>query len=311
MAHKIPVIIDCDPGHDDAVALTLAFASDKLDVRAVTVTGGNQTLAKTLSNAKRVLYRLGKQPPVAAGADKPLCRTLEVAAAVHGASGLDGFTLRDPPWQETPEPAWDLTRRLILESAEPVTLVPTGPLTNIAILFSAYPEVKRNIKQISLMGGAVCCGGNWTSAAEFNIVVDPEAADIVFRAGVPITMCPIDVTHRALMLPEEIAELKRHGGEVSSMIAGLTEFFYRYYAGEGFAGAPLHDTCAVGVLIAPELFTMRTMHIDIETRGAHTTGMTLADLRPSSKAPHNAAVCMDVDRPAFIRLLIEACKSYG
>ena len=199
MSHKIPVIIDCDPGHDDALALALAFASDTLDIRAVTVTGGNQTLAKTLRNAKRVLHCLGKQVLVAAGADKPLCRELQIAPAVHGQSGLDGAELADAPWSETKEAAWDLTRRLVMESAEPVTLVPTGPLTNIAILFTAYPEVKQNINHIPLMGGSVYSGGNWSSAAEFNIAVDPEAADIVFNAGIPITMCGLDVTHKAMM----------------------------------------------------------------------------------------------------------------
>jgi pyrimidine-specific ribonucleoside hydrolase len=308
---KIPVIIDCDPGHDDAIALALAFSSAKLDVRAVTVCGGNQTLTKTLRNAKRVLYRLGKQVPVAAGADKPLCRNLEVAAAVHGKSGLDGVELCDPPWSENAEPAWELTRRLILESAGPLTLVPTGPLTNIAILFTAYPEVKQKIERISLMGGSVSSGGNWSSAAEFNIAVDPEAADIVFNAGVPITMCGLDVTHKALILPEENEELRRHGGPVSVMAAEIIDFYYRYHAGQGFAGAPLHDPCAVAALIAPELFTKRQMRICIETRGAHTTGMTLADFRTWSTTPPNADVCVDLDRAAFIRLLIEACKSYG
>ncbi|MDR2509394.1 MAG: nucleoside hydrolase [Spirochaetaceae bacterium] len=311
MSDIIPIIIDCDPGHDDAMALVLAFANPKLDVRAVTVTGGNQTLAKTLRNAKNVLHCLGKRPLVAAGADKPLCRELQVAPSVHGETGLDGTNLAEAPWSEVKESAWELTRRLVEESGEPVTLVALGPLTNIAILFSAYPEVKRKIKRISLMGGSVLTGGNWTSAAEFNIVVDPEAADIVFKSGVPITMSPLDVTHRAMILPPELDELKRHGGRVSKLVSELVDFYWIFHSDQGFAGAPLHDPCAVAVLSSPELFTARDMHIDIETRGEHTTGMTLADHRMWTKAPPNASVSLDLNRAAFIRLLIDACKSYG
>ncbi|MDR2467884.1 MAG: nucleoside hydrolase [Spirochaetaceae bacterium] len=311
MTDKIPVIIDCDPGHDDAMALVLAFANQKLDIRAVTVTGGNQTLAKTLRNAKNVLHCLGKQPLVAAGADKPLCRDLQVAPNVHGETGLDGTNLAEAPWSEVKESAWELTHRLIEESEKPITLITLGPLTNIAILLSAYPKIRRRIKRISLMGGSVLAGGNWTSAAEFNIVVDPEAADIVFTSGIPITMCGLDVTHKAMILPPELAELKQHGGRASKLVSELVDFYWIFHSNQGFAGAPLHDPCAVAALAAPELFTMRDMHIDIETRGTYTTGMTLADHRMWTKAPPNASVCLDLNRPAFIRLLIDACKSYG
>ncbi|MDR0550536.1 MAG: nucleoside hydrolase [Spirochaetaceae bacterium] len=307
---KIPVIIDCDPGHDDAIALVLAFASEKLDVLAVTVAGGNQTLVKTLRNAKKVLYCMGKRPLLAAGADKPMFRELQIAPAVHGESGLDGPSLPDPDWQEDPRPAWELSRDLIMASAEPVTLIPTGPLTNIGILFTAYPEVKRKIARISLMGGSVMEGGNWSSAAEFNIIVDPEAADIVFRSGVPITMCGLDVTHKAQILPEDAGAIRALGGKVPLMVAGLIDFFYKYHAVQGFAGAPMHDPCAVAAVIAPEIFTTKDMHIDIETKGEHTAGMTLADLRFWTDAKPNATVCLDIDRAAFARLLIDACGKY-
>lgn len=307
---KIPVIIDCDTGNDDAIALVLAFASKELDVRAVTVSGGNQTLAKTLRNTKRVLFALGKHPPVAPGADKPLFRKLEVAADVHGEDGLAGAALQDPPWEEEPVAAWDLMRIVITESPEPVTLIPTGPLTNIAILFRAYPEVKKNIARVSLMGGSIFEGGNRSAAAEFNILVDPEAADIVFKSGVPITMCPLDVTHKALILPEETETLRRHGSKISLMTAGIIDFYFKYYSAQGFAGAPMHDACAVAVTAAPEIFTSRELPILIETRGNETTGMTLADMRRRSGAVPNANVCFNVDRPAFIRMIIDACESY-
>ena len=301
--------MDCDPGHDDAIALILAFGSGALDIKAVTVTGGNQTLKKTLLNAKRVLSFIGKRPPVAAGAEKPMCRELEIAPSVHGESGLDGPVLPEPDFQEEPVPAVELLHKVIMESPEPITLIPTGPLTNIGFLFSIYPEVKKNIRLISLMGGGIGTG-NWTPAAEFNILVDPEAADIVFTSGVPIIMSGLDVTHKALIMREEIEFLRNLGGKVPVMVAELLDFFARFHDKQGFPGTPLHDPCAVANVIKPELFTTMPYHIDIECRGKHTTGMTLADRRPWSNAAPNVNACVDVDRKGFIDLIIEACKSF-
>jgi pyrimidine-specific ribonucleoside hydrolase len=306
---KIPVIIDCDPGHDDALALILAFASEKLDVKAVTVTAGNQTLQKTLRNAKRVLSYIGAHPPLAAGADKPMLRELEVAAAIHGESGLDGPALPEADYETENVPAVELLRRVIGESPEPVTLIPTGPLTNIAILFTAYPEVKKNIKRVSLMGGSLQAG-NWSPAAEFNILVDPEAADIVFSSGLPLTMCGLDVTHKAIITREEVEALRSLGGKVPVLAAELLDFYFEAHIRQGFAGAPLHDPCAVAAVIAPRLFTTRAYHVSIETRGKYTTGMTVADQRSWTDALPNVDVCLNIDREAFIRLLTEACKSY-
>ncbi|GMO44763.1 MAG: pyrimidine-specific ribonucleoside hydrolase RihA [Termitinemataceae bacterium] len=306
---KIPIIMDCDPGHDDALALVLAFSSDKLDVKAVTVTGGNQTLVKTLANAKKVLHCMGKHPPLGEGADKPLCRELETAGEVHGESGLDGPKLTVPNYET--ENAVLLMRRIILESADPVTLIPTAPLTNIAILFSTFPELKKNIAQISLMGGAIYNGGNWSSAAEFNIIVDPEAADIVFKSGIPIIMAPLDVTHKAMILQNEVDAIRAQGGKVSVMAADLIDFYYKYHISQGFAGAPLHDPCAVAALIAPELFKTKQLHVDIETKGEHTAGMTLADLRFWTDAKPNVTALVDIERKGFVDLLTKACASYG
>jgi pyrimidine-specific ribonucleoside hydrolase len=308
---KIPIIIDCDPGHDDTIALALACASEKLDLRAVTVVAGNQTLAKTLRNAKKVLNFIGKRPPLAAGADKPLLRELRTAPEFHGESGLDGPDIPDPAdYNEEPLPAWDLTRRILMESPEPVTLVPTGPLTNIGILFTAYPEVKRNIAGISLMGGSLFAGGNRTGAAEFNILVDPEAAAIVFASGVPITMCGLDVTNKAFLLPEEVETLRKTG-RIGRFLAELVTFYFGTYRKQGFKGAALHDPCAVLALTAPELFQTRSLHVDIETTGALTLGMTLAELRPWIGAAPNVTACLDIDREAFVRVLHDACASYG
>jgi pyrimidine-specific ribonucleoside hydrolase len=307
---KIPVIMDCDPGHDDAIALILAFASEKLDVRAVTVTGGNQTLAKTLDNAKKILSFIGKRPPLAAGADKPMFRELEIAEEVHGASGLGDTVLPETDYNEEPIPAVDLMRRVITNNPDPVTLVATGPLTNIGILFTAYPEVKRNIARVSLMGGGIEAG-NKSAAAEFNIAVDPEAAEIVFMSGVPITMCPLDVTHKALVTPADMEVLRKHGGPVPALAAELLGFYFQYHKEQGFAGAPMHDACAVAHLVAPELFKTADYHIVVETLGKHTSGMTLADRRFWSRAKANAQVCLDVNGPALARMIIDACKSYG
>jgi pyrimidine-specific ribonucleoside hydrolase len=307
---KIPVIIDCDPGHDDAIALILAFAREALDVKAVTVVAGNQTLDKTLVNAKKILGFIGKRAPVAAGAAGPILRELQTAASVHGESGLDGPDIPEPPFSEEPVPAVDLMRKIITESPERITLVPTGPLTNIALLFSAYPEVKKNISQISLMGGGLGMG-NWTASSEFNIVVDPEAADIVFRSGLPITMAPLDVTHKAMILPEEVEELRNMGGKVPKFAAALVDFYGRLHKAQGFAGSPLHDPCAVAWLVNPGIFTAAPFRIDIETAGKHTAGMTLADLRPWSKAEPNALVRVDIDRRAFIQMIFDACRYYG
>ena len=307
---KIPVIIDCDPGHDDAIALILAFAQEALDVKAVTVVAGNQTLDKTLRNTKKILSLIGRHPPVAAGAAKPLFRDLQTAPSVHGESGLDGPVIPEPDFTEEPVPAVELLRKTIMESPEPVTLVPTGPLTNIGILFSAYPEVKKNIRCISLMGGGIETG-NWTAAAEFNIYVDPEAADIVFTSGLPIIMAGLDVTHRAMIMREEVDILRKHDGKVSLFVAELVDFFFGFHAKQGFAGAPLHDPCAVAWLVKPEMFTTRPCHVDIETSGKHTAGMTIADRRPWTEAKPNVTALIDVEREVFVQLIIDACKSYG
>lgn len=303
------VVFDCDPGHDDAIALLLAFSSDKLDVRAVTVSAGNQTLEKTLRNAKRIVSLAGASPRIARGAEHPLNRDLIVAPSVHGDSGLDGPEIPDADIAEEEYGAVELLYREIMGAGRQVTVVATGPLTNIAALFLAHPEVKAHIEVLSIMGGAVY-GGNWTPAAEFNILVDPEAADIVFRSGVPIVMSGLDVTHKAMVLPEEVEILRAMGGRVPVITAELLDFFWKFHKAQGFAGCPIHDACAVAYLIAPELFTTVEYHIDIETQGLYTTGATVADIMGvTGKAP-NAKACMDIDRQGFFRLLCGAMEYY-
>ncbi|MDR6995530.1 pyrimidine-specific ribonucleoside hydrolase [Aeromonas salmonicida] len=309
----LPVILDCDPGHDDAIALILALASPELKVLAVTTSAGNQTQEKTLNNALRILTLLGRDDiPVAAGAPKPLARELIIADNVHGESGLDGPTLPDPAFAPQAMTGLELMAKSLRESPEPVTLVPTGPLTNIALLLAAHPELKPNIARIVLMGGTAGAG-NWTPAAEFNIYVDPEAADMVFKSGIPITMCGLDVTHEAQVMDEDIARVRAIANPVARCVAGLLDFFMIYHRDPkwGFAGAPLHDPCTIAWLLAPGLFHGVECRVDIETRGLHTTGMTVVDRYQLTGKPANALVLLGLDRPGFIDLLVERLRFFG
>lgn len=308
----LPVILDCDPGHDDAIALILALASPELKVLAVTTSAGNQTPDKTLNNALRILTLLGRDDiPVAAGAPKPLARELIIADNVHGESGLDGPKLPDPAFAPQGMTGIELMVKCLRESAEPVTLVPTGPLTNIALLLAAHPELKPRIARIVLMGGAAGAG-NWTPAAEFNIYVDPEAADMVFKSGIPITMCGLDVTHEAQVMDEDIERVRAITNPVAQCVAGLLDFFMIYHRDPkwGFAGAPLHDPCTIAWLLAPELFHGVECRVDIETSGEHTVGMTVVDRYGLTGKPANALVLLGLDRPGFIDLLVTRLRAF-
>ncbi|MGN5112046.1 pyrimidine-specific ribonucleoside hydrolase RihA [Aeromonas jandaei] len=309
----MPVILDCDPGHDDAIALILALASPELKVLAVTTSAGNQTPDKTLNNALRILTLLGRDDiPVAAGAPKPLARELIIADNVHGESGLDGPKLPDPAFAPQAMTGIELMARCLRESAEPVTLVPTGPLTNVALLLAAHPELKSKIARIVLMGGTAGAG-NWTPAAEFNIYVDPEAADMVFKSGIPITMCGLDVTHEAQVMDEDIERVRAITNPVAQCVAGLLDFFMIYHRDPkwGFAGAPLHDPCTIAWLLNPALFHGVECRVDIETRGEHTVGMTVVDRYGLSGKPANALVLLGLDRAGFIDLLVERLRAFG
>ncbi|HHQ4565341.1 TPA: pyrimidine-specific ribonucleoside hydrolase RihA [Aeromonas hydrophila] len=308
----LPVILDCDPGHDDAIALILALASPELKVLAVTTSAGNQTPDKTLNNVLRILTLLGRDDiPVAAGAPKPLARELIIADNVHGESGLDGPQLPDPAFAPVAMTALELMAKCLRESPEPVTLVPTGPLTNIALLLAAHPELKSKIARIVLMGGAAGAG-NWTPAAEFNIYVDPEAADMVFKSGLPITMCGLDVTHEAQVMDEDIARVRAITNPVAQCVAGLLDFFMIYHRDPkwGFAGAPLHDPCTIAWLLAPALFHGVECRVDIETGGIHTSGMTVVDRYGLTGKAANALVLLGLDRAGFIDLLVTRLRAF-
>jgi len=307
-----PIIIDCDPGHDDAIALILACASPSLDIKAVTTSAGNQTPDKTLNNALRILTLLGRSDiPVAGGALKPLARELIIADNVHGESGLDGPALPDPGFKPQTEHAVELMARVLEESDQPVTLVPTGPLTNIALLLATHRELTDKIERIVLMGGGAETG-NWSPAAEFNIYVDPQAADVVFRSGIPITMCGLDVTHRAQIMDEDIEQIRAIGNPVSDVVADLLDFFMIYHRDPkwGLEGAPLHDPCTIAWLLAPELFTTQECWVGIETQGEYTKGMTVVDRYQLSGKPANATVLFDVYRQGFVDWLAKSLRYF-
>jgi len=310
MTEKIPVILDGDPGHDDAIAWMLAKSSPLLDIRAVTSVCGNQTIEKTTYNAQRICALLGIDAPVAMGRPGPLMTPPMNAPSVHGQSGLDGPVLPEPDRPLSPLPAVGLMAEVLRASERPVTLVATGPQTNVAALLLAHPELKGKIARISLMGGGIATG-NWTPAAEFNILVDPEAAKIVFTSGVPITMAGLDVTEKALILPEDFERVRALGNPVSDIVAQWLEFFYKFHRSIGYAGAPMHDPCAVMALIHPEIFTIRPMYVQVETGGEYCRGTTVGDLLGFSGHAPNADVLMDVDRGRFADLLVEAIGFYG
>lgn len=313
MDKALPIIIDCDPGHDDAIALILALASPKLNVMAVTTSAGNQTPDKTLRNALRILTLLGRHDiPVAGGAPKPLLRELIIADNVHGESGLDGPALPEPGFVPQALTAVELMAKTLRASTEPVTLVPTGPLTNIALLLSAHPELKAKIARIVLMGGSAG-PGNWTPAAEFNIYVDPEAAEMVFGAGVPITMCGLDVTHAAQVMDEDIERIRAITNPIARTVAELLDFFMIYHRDPkwGFVGAPLHDPCTIAWLLRPELFNGIECHVSVETQGQYTVGMTVVDRYRLSPHEPNATVLLGVERQGFIDLLVEQLQAYS
>ena len=270
-----PVILDCDPGHDDAIALLLALASPELDLLGVTIVHGNQTLAKTTANALRVLDLVGRADvPVAPGADRPLTRDLTVASHVHGDSGLDGPAL--PPAAHAPlgEHAVDFMERTIAASPVPVTLIPTGPLTNIALLLERTGGA--DVERIVLMGGAIA-EGNMTPAAEFNIWADPEAALAVFHAGIDTTMIGLDVTHRAVTTPA-LEDRLRATGTIGAFVADLIDFFAVYHRETyGWDGAPIHDPVAVAHVIRPDLVTTIESNVEVEVGSELCRGRTVVD----------------------------------
>ena len=299
---SIPIVVDCDPGHDDAIAILLALASPEVELRGVTTVAGNQTLEKTTRNALKVLELAGRGDiPVAAGADRPLRRELRTAAHVHGETGLDGPDLPEPATAPVSAHAADFLAVLL----EPgVVLVPTGPLTNVALLFQRHPEVKERLQRIVWMGGAMG-EGNVTPAAEFNAFVDPEAAAVVFASGVEVTMIGLDITHKALFTRAH-ADRLRDTGKAGRAVAELSDFFQRFHENRyGFDGSPIHDALAVAEVIDPALVTALECNVEIETASQFCDGRTVVDRWHVTDRPRNARAGVGVDAERFLELLVE------
>jgi purine nucleosidase/pyrimidine-specific ribonucleoside hydrolase len=309
-AVSVPVVVDCDPGHDDALALLLAAGDPRLRLLGVTTVAGNQTLDKTTRNALRILALAGAAGvPVAAGWDRPLVGELTVAEDIHGASGLDGPDLDVPVAEVADVHAVELMRRLITASAEPVTMIATGPLTNVALLLRGHPEVTPYVGRIVLMGGSTG-RGNTTPYGEFNIVTDPEAADIVLRSGLPTTMIGLNVTHQALATPEIIAEFQAMGTRLGAVCAELMTFFAGAYREVfGFAHPPVHDPIAVAAVVDPSIVRTVAAPVAVELSGTHTRGATVVDLHRRTASPPNADVAVGLEVDAFWRLLMTAVRA--
>ena len=313
MSRKI--IIDCDPGQDDAVALLLAFASpDELEVLGVTTVGGNVPLDLTQRNARMMCDVAGKTDiPVFAGCAEPLQRSLQTAEAIHGDTGIDGIDVFEPetPLQEAHAVDFIVETLLAADQAS-VTLVPTGPLTNIAAAIQREPRILDSVERIVIMGGAMREGGNRTPSAEFNIMVDPEAADIVFQCGRPITSMGLDVTHQVLSTRERVARIRALDNSVAIATAGMLSFFDRYDTEKyGSEGAPLHDPCTVAWLLRPEIFEGKDCNISIETQSELTLGHTAVDFWHVTDKPRNATWIHSVDADGFYDLLVERLARYG
>ena len=313
MARKI--IIDCDPGQDDAVALLLAFASpDELDLLGITTVAGNVPLELTQRNARMLCDIAGRQEVrVYAGCDRPLRRQLETAEQIHGATGINGLEVFEPSTPLQSEHAVDFIIHTLLDADDAsITLVPIGPLTNIATAMDREPAILSRIERIVLMGGAMREGGNRTPSAEFNILVDPHAADIVFRCGRPITAFGLDLSHQVLSTRDRVARIRVLNNPVAAATADMLSFFDRYdtvkYTSKG---APLHDPCPVAWLLRPDLFAGKDCNISIETQSELTMGHTAVDFWHVTDRPINATWMHTVDAPGFYDFLIERLARFG
>lgn len=303
---RTPIILDCDPGHDDALAILMALARPEIELLGITTVAGNAELVETTRNALAILELAGRTDiPVAAGAAAPLKRELVTAAYVHGSSGLEGADLPTPTVGPRPGGAQALLAHLIETSEAPVTLVPTGPLTNIGQLLLDRPELRARIAAVCLMGGAIG-EGNRTASAEFNIWVDPDAAALVFESGLPLTQITIDVTHQAVVPVAHSDGWASIGNRTGRIFANLFRYFARFHeARYGWDGSPIHDAMAVAHLVAPGMVTTERFRVDIETTSELTRGRTVVDREGLTGLAANAWVSTAVDRDGFVALVDE------
>ena len=312
---KRPIIIDCDPGQDDAIGLLLAMSSpDELDIMGVTTVAGNVPLKLTERNARQVRDIAGRSDvPVYAGCSKPMVRKLVTAEHVHGKTGIDGIDIVEPRQSLEEKHAVEfIVDTLQAAAEESITLVPMGPLTNIGQAFTKDPSILEKIEEIVLMGGAMREGGNISPSAEFNMLVDPHAANAVFRCGRPITVMGLDVTHQVLATPERRDRIREIDNEAAGATAGMLDFFNRHDSVKyGSMGAPLHDPCTVAYLLKPELFEGKLCNISIETESELTMGNTAVDFWQVTDRPKNATWMHAVDADGFYELLIERLSRYS
>jgi inosine-uridine nucleoside N-ribohydrolase len=308
-----PIILDCDPGHDDMVAILLAAANPAIDLRAITTVAGNGTLEQTTRNALLTCTHAGiRDVPVAAGNAGPLLGgAAQIAEKVHGESAMDGAELGEPDVALDDRHAIDLMADVLRAAPAPVTLVPTGPLTNVAMLLRRHPELAERVGAVVLMGGAIATG-NWRPLAEFNMWADPEAAHVVFSSGLDVTMCGLDVTHQALATDEVLGQLRAIGTPLAGIVVELLGFFAeRYRRLWDFPAAPVHDPVAVARVIDPAIVRCVPAHVAVELDGTHTRGATVVDRYGVTGQAPNAQVALDLDHEGFWALVIEAVRTLG
>lgn len=305
------IILDCDPGHDDAVAIMLALGNPAIDLRAITTVGGNQTIEKVTYNALSVLTACGRSDvPVYRGAARPLVRAVEVAEEIHGETGLDGVELPCPEAEPAETHAAIALVEMVM-AAEPgeLTLVATGPLTNLALAVRLEPRIVERVKEVVIMGGGYH-EGNWSAVAEFNIVVDPEAAAIVFDEPWPLTMVGLDLTHQALATPAVEERFLGLDTDLARFFLGLMSFFRKaYQENQGFTDPPVHDPCTIAYLIDPTIVRTRKAPVRVETRGELTVGMTVTDLRAPAPPECHTQVATTLDAPRFWDLVVDAVRA--
>lgn len=298
----IRVIIDCDPGVDDAIALLLAFASPELDILAITTVAGNVPLRLTQLNARKICELAGRQVPVYAGCPRPLVRSLETAEYVHGATGLQGATLPDPQLPLQPQHAVDYLVETLMQADEPLTIAALGPLTNLAVAIVKEPRIVERIDRLVLMGGAAGAG-NVTASAEFNIYVDPHAAHVVFTSGIPLTMIGLDVTHQVLTTEARLAAIRSIDTPVAQAAAGMLKFYGEFDRQQfGMSDSPLHDPCVIAYLVQPDLFTVKSLPVEIELASPQSIGRTIVG-HSINEQKNRANVAQSANSDAFYQLL--------
>jgi purine nucleosidase len=304
------VIIDTDPGIDDAFAFLLAFASPEIQLEALTTTQGNVTVEKATRNALSIL-ELGRMShvPVASGSVVPLVQPLRASDVIHGASGLGNANLPEPQSKHLPQHAVDYLIERVLAEPNEISIFPIGPLTNIAMAIRKEPRFAKCVKELVIMGGAILEYGNVTPQAEFNIHVDPHAAYIVFHSGIPITLIPLDVTHKCLFLQEDVDRLMHISSPISRFIRDAMEVYLKVSLNWGYPGSALHDPLTLATVIAPELLTLREYYVDVDISGGVSMGKTFADILRATKKPTNMQVAMNVRGEDFVELFVQRMES--